>query len=254
MVSLAVQRSLAVSDEGTVMGRYGAAATENLEVLSPELVLVDPSLREAWQRRPDEPSPEPDDEPARSVDDSVAAVRSLARIALDAEVRPRRRASPLRLLAAVAAAGAVAAIGFLVADAGFDLSGSSAASAPGEPLAADDVALSTSPVPASRTPVQAPQPGTRAGVTSQRATTARRFVWAPVDDATGYHVELFHGGERVFAKRTTDAEVEIPDEWRFEGQRHELESVTYDWYVWPVVAGSRSPTAVVQTPLVVRDQ
>jgi hypothetical protein len=93
VVSLAVQRSLAVSDEGTVMGRYGAAATENLEVLSPELVLVDPSLREAWQRRPDEPSPEPDDEPARSVDDSVAAVRSLARIALDAEVRPRRRAS-----------------------------------------------------------------------------------------------------------------------------------------------------------------
>jgi hypothetical protein len=236
----------------------GAAATATIEVLSPELVLVDPSLREAWQRLPDEPSPEPADEPARTVDETAAAVRALGRIALDADVLPRRRrvrkASPLRLLAAVAAAGAIAAIGFLVADAGLDLSGTPAASAPGELLAAGDTALPTNPVTESRAREQAPRSVTPARVITRPATTARRFAWAPVDDATAYQVELFLDGARVFAKSTTDAHVEIPEAWQYEGRRHELDSATYDWYVWPVVAGRRSPTAVVQATLVVRDQ
>jgi hypothetical protein len=255
----AAERAPAATDESTVMARSsGAAAAETVEVLSPELVLVDPSLREAWQRRPDEPSAEPADEPARSVDDTAAAVRALGRIALDADVRTRRervrKASPLRLVAAVAAVGAIAVIGFLVADAGLDLGETPAASAPGELLVASDTALPTNPVPESRAREQAPRPVTPARVTTRPATTARRFAWAPVDDATAYHVELFLGGERVFAKTTTDAQVEIPEEWRFEGRRHELDSATYDWYVWPVVAGRRSTTAVVQATLVVRDR
>ncbi len=254
----AVQRESAVSDE-SVMGRSsGAAAAETDEVLSPELVLVDPSLREAWQRRSDEPSPEPAAEPARSVDDTDAAVRALGRIALDAEVEtPRvrvRRASPLRLVAAAAAAGAIAAIGFLVADAGLDLSETPAASPPGELLAAGDTALPSNRVPESRAREQAPRSVAPARVTTPPATTPRRFAWAPVHGATGYHVELFLGGARVFAQSTPDAELEIPEEWQFEGRRHELDSGTYNWYVWPVIAGRRSTKAVVQATLVVRDR
>jgi hypothetical protein len=248
-----------VTDESTVMARSsGAAAAETDEVLSPELVLVDPSLREAWQRRPDEPSHEPAVKPASSHEETAAAVRALAHIALDADVPPPRvrvrRASPLRLVAAASAAGAIAAIGFLVADAGLDRSETPAASAPGELLAAGDTALPSNPVPESNAREQAPRSVTPARATARPATTARRFAWAPVDDATGYHVELFLGGERVFAKSTTDAEVDIPKEWRFEGRRHELDSAAYDWYVWPVVAGRRSTTAVVQATLVVRDR
>ncbi len=215
-------------------------------MLSPELVLVDPSLREAWQRRAEEPSPEPADEPARSVDDTAAAVRSLARVALEADVEEHSRARkvrPLRVVAAVSAAGAIAAIALLAVQATSGLDEPPAASPPGEPTAAGDVALPTNA--SSQSPAR---------VLTPSGTTVRRFVWAPVEDATGYHVELFLGGERAFAKNTTDAEIEIPDEWRFEGRRHELEAVTYDWYVWPIVAGMRSAAAVVQATLVVQDR
>jgi hypothetical protein len=235
------------SDDSTVMARSsGAAAAETTEVLSPELVLVDPSLREAWQRRPDIPSAEPADERTGSVDDTAEAVRNLARVALEADVEERTRvpgARRLRLVAAVSAAGAIAAIVLLAAAAGPGLDAPTAA-APGEPTAAGDIALPTNE-PRSQEPAR---------VVTPSGATARRFVWAPAEDATGYHVELFLGSERVFAKNTPDAEVEIPDEWRFEGRRHELEAVTYDWYVWPIVAGRRSAAAVVQATLVVRDR
>ena len=154
------------------------------------------------------------------------------------------RARPLRLIAAVSAAGALAAIVLLAAAAGPGVGEPPEATAPGEPTAAGDIAL----------PTKAPRSTARARVMTPSGTTARRLVWAPVDDATGYHVQLFLGGALVFAQSTTDAEVEIPEEWRFEGRRHELESVAYDWYVWPVVAGRRSTTAVVQASLVVRDR
>jgi hypothetical protein len=227
------------------MAGLGAAPTETIDMLSPELVLVDPSLREAWQRRPDEPALVPHDEPARAEDDPVAAVRMLAGAALDAEVRPRLRskARRLRVVAAATTAAAVGVTGFLVADALLDLSDPPTTGVP-----AGEVALTTTPVPASRGRPVPPGLGTRARVATEPVT---RFVWAPVDGATSYHVELYRGDTRVFAKRTPEAEVEIPEEWRFEGRRHHLESERYDWYVWPVVAGRRSATAVVQAPFVV---
>ena len=257
----AVERSLGVSDELPVTARSsGALAADPIDVLSPELVLVDPSLREAWQRCVDhgDPRPEPARAPARSVDDPAAAVRTLARVALDADVRPRRMSLPnvsqLRLVAGAAAAAAVVAIAFLAADAGLpgaDESRVADAGAPAE-APAGEVALTT-PTSVRERRVRERSP------TGARATTipgpmARRFVWAPVEDATGYHVELFLAGARVFANDTPGAEIEIPAKWRFDGRRHELEAVAYDWYVWPVVAGKRSPTAVVQATLVVRDR
>jgi hypothetical protein len=229
----------------------GAAPAETIDVLSPELVLVDPSLRETWQRLVEDygPSPQVASDPASLVDET-AAVRTLARVALDADVgrsrKPVRRTRPLRVVAAAAAAAAAGAIVFLAVDIGRGVD---------EPPAAGDVALSVATLGVESVPrelaLRSPAP---AGVTTQPGPAARRFVWAPVEDAAGYHVELFLGGARVFARNTTGAAIEIPAKWRFDGRPHELEAVAYDWYVWPIVAGKRSPTAVVQATLVVRDR
>lgn len=132
----------------------------------------------------------------------------------------------------------------------------------GVPTAAKPEALeSPASVPPARTSQSpAPEPRTRPSSKPAPATTAlpsrpepgpttRRFAWAPTKGASGYHVELFRGAERVYARTTTRPTLEIPARWRYAGAERSLRSGTYKWYVWPIVDGQRVARAAVQTTL-----
>jgi hypothetical protein len=79
----------------------------------------------------------------------------------------------------------------------------------------------------------------------------RRFAWAPVDGAVGYHVELFRGNDRVLAKDTKEPVLELEPTWRDQGRTVTLTPGEYRWYVWPVTASGRGTQAVVQAKLTV---
>jgi hypothetical protein len=99
--------------------------------------------------------------------------------------------------------------------------------------------------PTMPTPASAPRP--RAHVHAKARAADRRFAWAPVEGASGYHVEFFRGTTRVFAKETTRPLLNVPAAWTFEGTKRTLSPGTYGWYVWPIVGGRRQSQAVVQT-------
>ncbi len=92
------------------------------------------------------------------------------------------------------------------------------------------------------------RPTTAAPVTGP---TTRRFAWAPVVGATGYHVELFRGADRVLAQETTEPVLELGSTWRYEGRTVRLTPGTYRWYVWPVTKSGRATQAVVQAKLTI---
>jgi hypothetical protein len=97
-------------------------------------------------------------------------------------------------------------------------------------------AAATKPKPSGATaPAAAPEP--------------RRFAWAPVAGAIGYHVELFKGANRVLEQETKEPVLEIGPSWQYEGRTNQLTPGSYRWYVWPVTRGGRSSQAVVQATL-----
>lgn len=98
------------------------------------------------------------------------------------------------------------------------------------------------------------KPGTAktAPATASAAPPAtRRFAWAPVDGAIGYHVELFKGDERVLVRETKKPMLELDPTWRYEGRTMTLTPGEYRWYVWPVTKSGRAAQAVVQAKLTV---
>jgi hypothetical protein len=81
--------------------------------------------------------------------------------------------------------------------------------------------------------------------------SGQRFAWAPVAEASGYHVEFFRGTVRIYARNTARAELELPRTWRFAGKMQELRPGAYRWYVWPIEGTRRAAQATVQAKLVV---
>ena len=77
----------------------------------------------------------------------------------------------------------------------------------------------------------------------------RRFAWAPVEGATGYHVELFRGADRVLAQDTKEPVLELGSTWRYQGREMRLTPGTYRWYVWPITQAGRASQAIVQAKL-----
>jgi len=116
------------------------------------------------------------------------------------------------------------------------------------PASAESTRSSTqAPLPPSSRPATSPAP-TRPAAS---AVAARRFAWAPVDGAGSYRVELFRGEQRVFSATVARPQATVPARWTFDGQVRSLDRGEYRWYVWPIVAGKRASTAVVQAKLVV---
>jgi hypothetical protein len=98
------------------------------------------------------------------------------------------------------------------------------------------------------TPPPVPKPTT---ATPATAPETRRFAWAPVPGATGYHVELFKGADRVLAQETKQPVLELGSTWRYEGKTVRLSPGVYRWYVWPVTNSGRATQAVVQAKLTI---
>jgi hypothetical protein len=109
---------------------------------------------------------------------------------------------------------------------------------------------SVKPKPKTTTarPKAAATPPKKAAAAPAPAET-RRFAWAPVDGAVGYHVELFKGADRVLEKETTEPVLELGPSWRYAGRETRLTPGSYRWSVWPVTKSGRSTEAVVQATL-----
>lgn len=84
------------------------------------------------------------------------------------------------------------------------------------------------------------------------STSSRRFAWAPVAGASGYHVEFFKGTTRIYAADVRRPQISLPTMWRHAGKPYRLVAGRYRWYVWPIASGLRLPQATVQAELAVR--
>jgi hypothetical protein len=84
-----------------------------------------------------------------------------------------------------------------------------------------------------------------------RPPEERRFAWAPVAGASGYHVEFFRGSVRVLARETSSPQLTVPP-WLGEGKRKRtFVRGEYRWYVWTMTSGRRAATAIVQATFIV---
>ena len=81
----------------------------------------------------------------------------------------------------------------------------------------------------------------------------RTFAWASAAGASGYEVQFFRGSARVFVRRVASTRLALPSGWRYAGGRQSLVAGLYRWYVWPLRgrAGERDPTPVVQASFTV---
>lgn len=214
------------------------------EVVSPELVLVDPDLGVvARARLPDDRHyasharamlPREHDEVVRTV-----LASTVGRIPVESRAAEQRRTSR-PLIAGVAAAAVLGLLLFVRVE-------GSEAPAPTDPPTEDRTSQAVG-APPPRPAAPRPKKATRAAPPRVRPDKAleRRFAWAPSQAASGYHVEFFRASRRVYAEDTRRAQITVPARWTSEGRRRSLQPGQYTWYVWPLVAGVRSSRAIVQ--------
>jgi hypothetical protein len=238
----------------------------NPDGVSPELALVDPQLADvARSRLPQE--------------DTLARIELLVRAHRIADARPPAQTeaqTPPPPAAPIAPSprstgnrrsamlgGGVAAVALtsaMLIGVRVDLGG--------QPAGADSSSIGVPPVgPAVTTSLSSRQPSARPpgkkraarphrarGPTTNPRVAGmqpRRFVWAPVEGASGYKVQFFRDSTLVFEARTTKSAVTIPARWTLNGVRHALTPGTYRWNVWPVTGNGQQAKAVVQAQLVV---
>jgi hypothetical protein len=243
------------------------------EPISPELVLVDPSLRdlilrsepESTSDQPASPVPEPIIRPGAA--DGLVALR--AELAAPDPPAPRRRWAALAV-AAVCGSAATFAAGLALA--GFRLNTTHSATP------ATDSAARTSdvtPITRARTlPAVASHPvvntdhgelPARRAVTTARhqtkiagaqksptAATPHRFAWPPAPGATSYQVAVYKNDVPVFRARTARTSIVIPERSSQSPSARLLAPGTYRWYVWPIHNGRTDSVALVRSTFVVR--
>ena len=116
---------------------------------------------------------------------------------------------------------------------------------------ADETTSSVSAPPKTKSASRSPRIKRTAPSRPKHTRAPRHFVWAPVADASGYHVEFFRGSALVFSADTKSPEIAIPASWTLRGKRYTFEPGDYRWYVWPLRSGVRASAAIVQAKLAV---
>jgi hypothetical protein len=253
-----------------------ASGAARLEPISPELVLVDPRLRDLVLRSESDPSAseaescayEPTGSwPFPAVTPRIAAarapMRSEAEPAAVVSTPARRRWWPLGL-AAVCGSLATFALGFAI-ESFVDVGGTRSAPSTTETSASTIGRAATSdrravpPVPeagvARKTANDRTAPSEVPGKTrgkSSETPPPRRFAWPPAPGATSYEVAVYRGDVPVFRARTTRTSIVIPERTKQSRSSRLLVPGTYKWYVWPVRKGRPASVALVRSTFVVR--
>jgi hypothetical protein len=238
-----------------------APAEGSEDPISPELVLIDPKLRQRarellpahgpWSPQPTGSAADGTVEQAAAAVD-VAALRaavSTAAPALDAWPAPEPAGPPsragrrrwVRAVSSVLVVGVLAALGWTLfrgQDAERDAQVDVGAAAP-----------SSVPAPATPAGGEAKAPRAPAGPRTMA------FGWVPVRNARVYLVEFFKGPQKIFEAQTGRTRLTVPAHWSYEGRRHSLAPGRYRWTVRPGLGApaiGRFGQPVVRASLVVR--
>ena len=216
-----------------------AVTSNEAEVISPELALVDPVLAEAARARLRDPGT------ALSSRRSAGITRASAAWIPDEVDEPVRHGASGRTLIGIAAMTILAVLLF---DVRVDV-GKQRASAETQAI---NPASAKPPSRRSRSSKPDKPPATTARPRRTRSKpTGQRFAWAPVAGATGYSIEFFRGANRVFAHKTRRPALTVPARWSYGGTSRTFQPGEYRWYVWPIVGELRSTRASVQSTVLI---
>ena len=196
-----------------------ALANPSDDPVSPELALVDSTLRERIAM----------DEQAQAAEATQAPLHigpAVETGASTGQALERRR--PRRFVGGVVALLVLAAV-VVAAIALVEMSRRDAA-----------------PVHAATVAVHSPTTAAASG------PSARNFAWAPVQGASEYDVEIRRNGEVLYSGMTSVPHVRVPAQWERGGRKVTLSPGAYQWYVWPVLGASgRRGAALVATTVVI---
>lgn len=230
-----------------------AAMGDSPDVVSPELALVDPALSLRERLRPAASREHGRARELRlrpAADPTASSVFAPARRSIVG--RSPSASSGRRRIVLVAAAITGVSLLFVAGKATIEWASRGAAEVSGPAAPRVNVRPPRTTRPALvHQPHSKPTTSARADSSEQGASaaTARRLAWAPSTGASSYHVELFRGQSRIFSTDTARPQVTIPASWTVGRKRQRLDAGEYRWYVWPVIAGVRSSSAVVQSRL-----
>jgi hypothetical protein len=82
-------------------------------------------------------------------------------------------------------------------------------------------------------------------------SSGRAFAWAPVANVSSYKVAILKNDKIVYSEATSVPRLTVPTHWRRGGRTLSLTPGTYEWYVWPVFRSGntdrRGPPVVATT-------
>jgi hypothetical protein len=247
-------------DWGRIRRRAQAIQEERpgaeIEPISPELVLVDPSLRHLVF---DGESNATSSLVPRSPATANTTEPFLAEDPESSDSAPRRAWEGLLVAALL---GSLATIGVGLVLWALPL-GSSGERSANTTTAESTPTTGSQPAPESTTVAKAQAtngqsatatptpPAAQQRTQTQAAPVPRRFVWAPVAGVTTYEVAIYRDDVPIYRARTKTASIVIPARSRNGGSGELLGPGTYQWYVWPVRNGQPDRVASVRSTLVI---